>query len=124
LKSLKNIEFKALLLLLIYLFSSIPSILFHHHNSEIHAHQEAAFRENADFIPDHGEKCNHKTQITTATQKCSLCDSHTLSPHSVNTFFTAFIFKHFDGNYLQISESYYFISSLTFSNRGPPFIFS
>jgi hypothetical protein len=119
LKKRHKISHKALLLLLVYLFSNTPSILFHHHTLEI-AYENATSCEKAIYYSEKDGNCSHKTHISKASEKCGLCDDHTVSPHSSQTFSTKYFSREFSGRYLQVSENYYFQTPSTFCNRGPP----
>lgn len=123
-KKRHDIQFKALLLLLVYLFSSSPSILFHHHKLEVASYEKATPCEKKIYYSAKDGNCTHKTHLSKSTEKCWLCDNHTVSPHSFQTFLTEYFSKEFKGSYLQVSEKYYFQVPSTFSNRGPPSVSS
>jgi len=124
LKKTQYIQFKALLLLLIYLLSNSPSVLFHHHKLEVASYEKATPCEKKIYYSDKDNSCNHKTHISKVPEKCSLCDNHTIAPHSFQTFLTEYFSKEIIADYLQVSENYYFQVPSTFSNRGPPSVLS
>ncbi len=123
-KKSHNIHYKALLLLLAYLFSNSSSILFHHHKLNIASYEKATPCEKSIYYSHKDNNCQHKTHITITDEKCSLCDHHTVSPHSFQTFLTAYFSKEITSGYLKVFEHYYFQVPSTFSNRGPPSVSS
>ena len=116
----RNINFTGLFILLLYIFSNSPAILFHHHDYNIVAYDKADKCEKAIYYVKTENSCNHKQHLTTGFEKCSLCDNHTLSEHTI--FYPDFVFPkarkiaEFD-NYLQ---QFYFLPTSEKSNRGPP----
>jgi hypothetical protein len=120
LKKQPAIQFRALLLLLVYLFSNSPSILFHHHKLEIASYENATTCEKVIYYSAQDGNCNHNKHISKAIEKCWLCDNHIVSPHSFQTFLTAYFSKEISGSYLHVSENYIFQVPSVFINRGPP----
>ncbi len=86
----------------------MPSVLFHHHKLEIASYQKATSCEKAIYYSGKEGDCAHNTHITKETEKCLLCDNHTVSQHSFQTVLNSYFSKKITPNYLQFSENYYF----------------
>jgi len=120
LKKNPNINFTGLFLLLLYLFSNSPAILFHHHDNNIVAYSNADQCEKAIYYPDKDDSCNHKQHVTETFEKCSLCDKHTLSAHTICS-------PLFDGvdviitcEHNPYNVGFHSLPISETSNRGPP----
>jgi len=124
LKKTNKIQFKAFLLLLLYLFSNFPSSLFHDHTLEISPYEKATSCEKTIYYSHKEDSCNHKTHISLAAEKCHLCDNHTLSPHTLFTFFSSSFNKEFSLANTEVSERYFYQVPAILSNRGPPSVLS
>jgi len=124
LKKARKIQFKAFLLLLLYLFSNFPSSLFHDHALEISPYEKATSCEKTIYYSHKEGSCNHKTHIGLAAEKCHLCDNHTLSPHTLFTFFSSSFNKEFPLANTEVSEPYFYQAPSILSNRGPPSVLS
>ncbi len=123
-KKARKIQFKASLLLLFYLFSNFPSSLFHDHALEISPYEKATSCEKTIYYSHKEDSCNHKTHISLAAEKCHLCDNHTLSPHTLFTFFSSSFNKEFSLANTEVSERYFYQVPAILSNRGPPSVLS
>ncbi len=115
---------KALLLLLFYLFSNSPAILFHHHDIEIVTCKKDLSYRTSVYHEDNGHHCNHSAHLNNAPEKCSLCDHHTVSPHSVLTLWAIFFSKKISDEHLDYKENYSFQIPPAVSNKGPPVVSS
>jgi hypothetical protein len=124
LKKARKIQFKAFLLLLLYLFSNFPSSLFHDHALEISPYEKASACEKTIYYSHKEGSCNQKTHISLAAEKCHLCDNHTLSPHTLFTFFSSSFNKEFSQASTEVSERYFYQAPAILSNRGPPSVLS
>jgi hypothetical protein len=124
LKKAPKIQFKAFLLLLLYLFSNFPSSLFHNHALEISPYEKASACEKTIYYSHKDVSCNHETHISLAAEKCHLCDNHTLSPHTLFTFFSSSFNKEFPLANTEVSEPYFYQAPAILSNRGPPSVLS
>lgn len=121
-KNNTNIKSSAWLLLLIYIFSINPAILFHHHNENRVAYEKATSCEKAIFYGDKSGKCTHKNHISKASEKCSLCDNHNLSAHIVELPFFNFVTLECKMVYdLDVINLITYFSNQTF-NKGPPVV--
>ena len=123
-KKARKIQFKAFLLLLLYLLSNFPSSLFHDHALEISPYEKVPSCEKTIYYSHKEGSCNHKTHIGLAAEKCHLCDNHTLSPHTLFTFFSSSFNKEFSLANTEVSERYFYQVPAILSNRGPPSVLS
>jgi hypothetical protein len=124
LKKPYRIQFKALFLLLVYLFSNGPSILFHNHLTDIAAYEKATACEKVIYYADNDANCKHQNHVANAVEKCWLCDNHTLSPHLFQTFLPEYFSKKISASYTELCNYYYFQTPSRFLNRGPPSVSS
>lgn len=121
-KKQNYIAFKAVLLLLIYLFSNSPMILFHHHDIKIVSYEQATPCEKSIYYAEHVGRCNHKAHISNEKEKCCLCDQHTLSPYFIQKHFNAFYCNEIKSEYQTIASIYFLQIPSSFANRGPPVV--
>jgi hypothetical protein len=118
------IRFNTLLLLLIYLFSNSPSILFHHHNFSITSYDKATACEKSIYYSEKSTDCNHQTHLFETTEKCLLCDQHTVSPHAAQKLFSFFFNEVGQICYANDIKIYFSLPLSGFGNRGPPSVSS
>ncbi len=122
LKRTCKIEVKAILLLLIYVFSNSPSNLFHEHHLEIASFEEASSCEKSIYYSDLDGHCAHSEHISKSVEKCCLCDNHTAPQQTTTALTTEFFLKEFSETSFPLYENYFAHVPSTFSNRGPPFV--
>lgn len=79
----RKIQIKGLFLLLIYFCSNGPALLLHHHHHGVVPFSKADQCEKAIFYSEKEGRCAHKEHVSTAFEKCPLCDDHTLSVHAI-----------------------------------------
>jgi len=108
-------RFYAVFLLLLYIFSNSPYILFHHHKLKIEPFEKAIVSHHAD-----DGKSSHEAYISKTSEKCALCDSHTISPHHLLSVSIQCLPNVFNRGYLITSAKLFFRNHSIFSNRGPP----
>ena len=122
----RYIQFKSFLLLLVYLISNSPSVLFHHHSAEVISHEKQfdckEHIQHSKFCKE--VKCHHSTRIAKPHKKCGLCDNHTVSPHAIEAFLLTQINYEFYSGYIKIPSTYFYQIPSVFSNRGPPSVSS
>lgn len=119
-KKLHRIQWKAFLLLLVYLFSIHPGIVFHHHKLDTATCKKSTDCKKSVFFSYKDGNCTHKTHVAKANEKCWLCDNHTISTHDVQTRVNKYFSYPISGSYLQISKKYCHQAPSNFANRGPP----
>ncbi|MBI2259650.1 MAG: hypothetical protein HYU67_12250 [Flavobacteriia bacterium] len=120
LKKRLNIKFNVIVLLLIYLFSNSPNVLFHHHEVEHSFFQHADSCEKAIYFADSENYCKHKTHISETNEECSMCDTHTFSPHSNQLFYGNYLINDLNKIFTEFSSPYFPLTPSSLSNRGPP----
>lgn len=120
----RNINFSGLFLLLLYLFCNSPSILFHHHENNVVTYAQADMCEKAIYYADKEGTCKHKQHITSALEKCSLCDNHTVSTHVVSNPIFEYINTIFTPKHNTYNINFYTSSTSENFDRGPPFVYS
>ncbi|MFA7273102.1 MAG: hypothetical protein WC044_04500 [Crocinitomicaceae bacterium] len=123
-KKKEGIQFKAILLLLVYLISSIPALLFHHHEAPVETYESATSCEKVIYFAHEDGGCHHKSHITQEPEKCWLCDHHTFSPQLFQEVSTEIFAIEFGTECPAFSNRYYFQAPSQFFNRGPPRISS
>jgi hypothetical protein len=122
LKKKKDIHLRGLILLLIYIISNSPAVLFHHHDNKIVTFNKATACEKTIYYSVFKGKCEHKAHLTKSIKKCSLCENHTLTPHFSEFSFCNFFKLSFHRSYSIATFDYKFANTSIVSNRGPPTI--
>lgn len=120
LKDLRNI--KGLFLLLLYLFGNSPTIMFHQHDNEVAAYSKASQCEKAVYYGEESNACKHKTHITKAFKKCSLCDNHYLSAHIINHYPLVHTNTHPRFEYEICKVHFYETEPIAPQDRVPPIV--
>jgi hypothetical protein len=121
----KQKQIKTFLLVALYLISQSPAILFHHHRVAISSFNFANSCERSGFNVKNRSNCEHQAHLTTPLEKCSLCDNHTLSPHSIPSGFVKYVTITFEISYSIVATSRIaHRSSYVLSDRGPPAVSS
>lgn len=109
----------------IYVFSRGPTILFHHHNNNIFLFSKASRCKKTVYSANKESDCKYKTLITIPVEKCALCDNHTVSPHSIQFYFLAFLPPNFGRSYCTRASALHLLqNNLVLSSRGPPVVSS
>ncbi len=117
---IKTIQFKALLLLLVYLASNLPISLFHtHENVKLSLAKATACEKNIYFAGVDGD-CEHSTHITKEIKKCTVCDHQLATPHTNVDTLTTIQKLSFNNLYTIHIDDCITYSLSTHSNRGPP----
>ncbi len=123
-KKKQNVQISALLLLLTYIISHIPPVLYHHHKSEISPYQAATACEKVIYFSENNNTCHHKFHISKTTEKCSLCDKHIVSLHNFQPFRLHIIRFGSKISFVETPIQFFFSSILFFSNKSPPLVSS
>lgn len=121
-KKIKHTKIKSASLLIIYIFSSIFSIQFHHHEVENSFFQVASSCEKAIYFDDSENNCHHKMHFSDEDEDCALCDSHTYSPQSLHFLQVNFQKFDFSIKYSEKVNQYHYFDLSILSNRGPPLV--
>lgn len=116
------IHLRASVLLLIYLISIIPSMVFHHHDNHVVDVHEATTCEKAIFYSNSADKCEHNTHVSDSKPKCELCDDHTASPHFSRVQNFCFLKTTINCGLTTSHVNYQFCLVSIASNKGPPLV--
>ncbi|MFA5619283.1 MAG: hypothetical protein WDA08_03155 [Weeksellaceae bacterium] len=121
-KNKKRFNPKGFLLLMLYVFSLGPTLLFHHHPSDIVDFSKADACEKAIYYGVNEGDCHHKLHLNPVKSNCQVCSHHLLlSPQLLpdveitleNPVFTLAYFSNYQG--------FYFSEIIHFQNKAPPF---
>ena len=123
-KKRRQIQFRALFIVLIYFCSNCLFVFFHHHSEDVVSYEHATPCEKANYYAQEEGTCHHKSHVSEASEKCDLCNNHTFSPHSLHTFFSESFRKVKVKRNTSVSENYYIQFPSVFTNRGPPSVSS
>ena len=123
-KKRRQIQFRALFILLIYFCSNCLYVFFHHHSTHVVSYEHATPCEKANYYGQEEGTCHHKSHVSEASEKCDMCNNHTFSPHSLHTFFSESFLKVKVKRNTYASEYYYIQLPSVFTNRGPPSVSS
>ena len=115
----------SILMLVIYLFSSLSILSSHNHNEDDHHHhhhQDLPICENIDSNSLNVFDCSHDSHIISLEESCSLCDHFSnckpaILDNMINTVSESFTVKE-----IQLFASLYLIDATNTRNKSPPFI--
>ena len=120
----KNIIKKSIsiLMLVIYLFSSLSILSSHNHNEDHHHHQDLPICKNIDSNSLIISDCSHESHIISSEESCAICDHFSnckpaILDISINTSLELFTVKK-----VQLFASLYLIDAINTQNKSPPFI--
>jgi hypothetical protein len=120
LKQQQQISIKAFFMLIIYLISISPIMLFHDHSSAVVSYEQATNCEKAIFYGQAKADSSHSSHIHASEIKCSLCDNHTASTHLFSFSLIELFKQHSYKSYFTATSSYTYTGTLALSSRGPP----
>ena len=116
----------SILMLVIYLFSSLSILSSHNHNEDDHHHhhhhQDLPFCENFNGNSFNNSDCSHDSHIISSEESCPLCDHFSnckpaILDNMINTVSESFTVKE-----VQLFTSLYLIDANNTRNKSPPFI--
>ena len=115
----------SVLMLVIYLFSSLSILSSHNHNEDHHHHhhhQDLPICENFDDNSFNTSDCSHDSHIISSEESCPLCDHFSnckpaILDNMINTVSESFTVKE-----VQLFTSLYIIDANNTRNKSPPFI--
>ncbi len=112
----------SILMLVIYLFSSLSILSSHNHNEDDHHHQDLPICENIDSNSLNVFDCSHDSHIISLEESCPLCDHFSnckpaILDNMINTVSESFTVKE-----IQLFASLYLIDATNTRNKSPPFI--
>jgi hypothetical protein len=116
-----GISIKAIFLLLIYLVINMPFALFHHHENEIVAYDEATPCEKSIYFKNAVDTCDHDSHVSKSSERCLLCEHHVATPHVLfYTFISISFTEKKEICHNQTTTDFIFQTSYIASNKGPP----
>ena len=112
----------SILMLVIYLFSSLSILSSHNHNEDHHDHHDLPVCENLDYNTFNNSDCSHESHIISSKESCAICDYFTnckpgILDISINNAVESFTVKE-----VQLFTSLYLIDANNTRNKSPPFI--
>ena len=114
----------SILMLVIYLFSSLSILSSHNHNEDDHHHhhQDLPVCENLNGNSFSNSDCSHDSHIISSEESCPLCDHFSnckpaILDNMINTVSESFTVKE-----VQLFTSLYLIDANNTRNKSPPFI--
>ena len=115
----------SILMLVIYLFSSLSILSSHNHdddNHHHHNHQDLPICENLDVNSFNTSECSHDSHVISSEESCPLCDHFSnckpaILDNMINTVSESFTVKE-----VQLFTSLYLIDANNTRNKSPPFI--
>jgi len=116
----------SVLMLVIYLFSSLSILSSHNHNEEHHHHDhhhhDLPICKNLDSYSLNISDCSHASHIISSKESCAICDHFSNSDPvildiSINTVLELVTVKE-----IQLFTSLYIIDANNTRNKSPPFI--
>ena len=113
----------SILMLVIYLFSSLSILSSHNHNEDDHHHhQNLLVCENLNGNSFSNSDCSHDSHIISSEESCPLCDHFSnckpaILDNMINTVSESFTVKE-----VQLFTSLYLIDTNNTRNKSPPFI--
>jgi hypothetical protein len=113
----------SILMLVIYLFSSLSILSSHNHNEDHHHdHHDLPICENFDNNSFNTSDCSHDSHIISSEESCPLCDHFSnckpaILDNMINTVSESFTVKE-----VQLFTSLYLIDTNNTRNKSPPFI--
>lgn len=116
-------ELFSLTILIVYLFSFSPSVIFHTHNDNpIHTHHEGLDCEHISDQVDLHSDCLHAEHIKAEKKKCFLCDYDAFYDHAILFNSTESQNRLFTDNNSQFYTRLYLKKKTKQSNKSPPIL--
>ena len=112
----------SILMLAIFLFSSLSILSSHNHNEDHHDHHDLPVCENLDDNTFNNSDYYHESHIISSKESCAICDYFTnckpgIFDISINNAVESFTVKE-----VQLFTSLYLIDTNNTRNKSPPFI--
>ena len=123
----KNIikQGSSILVLFIYLFSSLSILSYHNHNENDdhhhHHHHDLPVCENLDGTFNNSD-CSHDSHIISTEESCPLCDYFSNFKPAILDIVIDAVSESFTVKKVQLFTSLYLIDANNTRNKSPPFI--
>ena len=113
----------SILMLVIYLFSSLSILSSHNHNEDDHHHhQNLLVCENLNGNSFSNSDCSHDSHIISTEESCPLCDHFSNCKPAILDIVINAVAESFNVNEVQLFTSLYLIDTNNTRNKSPPFI--
>ena len=114
----------SVLMLVIYLFSSLSILSSHNHNEEHHHHHhhDLPICENLDSYSLNISDCSHASHIISSKESCAICDYFANCKPAILDIVINAVAESFNVNEVQLFTSLYLIDANNTRNKSPPFI--
>ena len=114
----------SILMLVIYLFSSLSILSSHNHDDDNHHHhhQDLPICENFDGNSFNTSDCSHDSHIISSEESCPLCDHFSNCKPAILDIVINAVAESFNVNEVQLFTSLYLIDANNTRNKSPPFI--
>ena len=113
----------SILMLVIYLFSSLSILSSHNHNEDDHHHhQNLLVCENLNGNSFSNSDCSHDSHIISTEESCPLCDHFSNCKPAILDIVINAVAESFNVNEVQLFTSLYLIDANNTRNKSPPFI--
>jgi hypothetical protein len=119
---IRRIDIIGIFTLLLYVFSNMPAVSFHHHNNHADVSEKTSRCQNAYPNAKNSSACQHNEHISEASKKCLLCDTNTLSDHSVNSSLFSYLESFYPAEHIFSGDYFQPITTKRTSNKGPPIV--
>ena len=112
----------SVLMLVIYLFSSLSILSSHNHNEEHHHHHHLPICENLDSYSLNISDCSHASHVISSKESCAICDYFSNCKPVVLDISIKTALELVTVNEIQLFTSLYIIDANNTRNKSPPFI--
>ena len=113
----------SVLMLVIYLFSSLSILSSHNHNEEHHHHHhDLPICENLDSYSLNISDCSHASHVISSKESCAICDYFSNCKPVVLDISIKTALELVTVNEIQLFTSLYIIDANNTRNKSPPFI--
>ena len=110
----------SVLMLVIYLFSSLSILSSHNHNEE-HHHHDLPICENLDSYSLNISDCSHASHVISSKESCAICDYFSNCKPVVLDISIKTALELVTVNEIQLFTSLYIIDANNTRNKSPPF---
>ena len=114
----------SILILAIFLFSSLSILSPHNHNEDHyhHDHHDLPVCENFDDNSFHTSDCSHDSHVISSKESCPLCDHFSNCKPAILGNMINIVSELFTVKEVQLFTSLYLIDTNNTRNKSPPFI--
>src|SRR5690554_766005 len=106
-------------MLMLYLFSMLPGLLFHHHHHNTISFTESDSCQKAVY---YGIQDKHKEHLSKVQDQCQFCDHHTQNPQLIFNSHFELHTTEIQTEYFSHYNSFHSIDLLGSANKDPPLV--